>query len=220
MTGAELGTLSGLTTGKVRNLLGLAASLAQAESSDDVRTTLNDAALPLGSWRRKNESRWGVTLTGLVGAQFAYEMVVENAPRTNATMTGSAPPNVESGPSIGPSLLVGADIHRGFYKDFRAGIQFSVLDLGALLSVRVDNPKVDPANATNENVDDGPVLRVEQVFSPGVYPYLGWGPFDIGLGVSFVPALRTVDTPTDTRALDVLRLGAFLAVDVSILPLL
>jgi hypothetical protein len=220
VTGAQLGTLSGLSTGKARNLLGLAASLAQAESSDDVRITLEQAALPLGSWRRKNESRWGVTLTGMVGAQFAYELVVENAARPNAAIGGAEPPRVESGPSVAPSLLVGADIHHGFYKDFRAGVQLGVLDLGALLSVRVDDPKVDAANATDQTVDDGPELRVEQLFSPGVYPYIGWGPFDVGIGASFVPALRTVDTPTDTQALDVFRLGVFMAVDVSVLPLL
>lgn len=218
ITGSQLATASGIDTGTSRNLLGLAASLAQAESSDDVRNTLNEAALPLGSWRRKNERRWGATLTGLVGAQLAHEIVVEKAPRPTE---GGPRPSVESGASLSPSLIVGADLHHGLGKGFRGGLQFSLLDLGALLTFRMDHPEVEEESAADEqSVDGDPELRVQQVFSPGLYPYLGWGPLDLGVGASFVPALRSLDTPDDSRALDVFRLGVFLAVDVSVLPLL
>ena len=217
VTGAQIASLAQLETGKVRNLLGLAASLADAESSDDVRTTLEEAALPVGSWRRKNEYRWGATLTGMVGVQAAHELVIEDAPRA-AGMAGDAP-QVTSGPSFGPSLLIGADIHHGLCNGTRLGVQVTALDLGALLTVRLDDPEVEDG-ATDQTAKDNPELSVEQVFSPGIYPYFGFGPIDVGAGLSFVPALRSVDTGAETSGLNVLRLGVFVAVDVSVLPLL
>jgi hypothetical protein len=65
-------------------------------------------------------------------------------------------------------------------------------------------------------------VRFEQVFAPGLYPYFGVGPLDIGVGIGFVPSLRAArdDDESKYEALNVVRFGAFVAVDVSILPLL
>ncbi len=213
VTAATLGVAAGVENGRAQNLLGLAASLAQAESSDAVRATLEDAALPLGSWRRKNEPRVGATLTGMVGFQLAHEVVVQK------TAAGG---DVAAGLSFAPTLLIGADVHRGLGHGLRLGAQVSVLDLGALLSFRTKQPKVEPSadGEALESAEDTPELRVEQLLSPGIYPYLGWGPLDFGVGLSFVPALRGVTGPDGLEPLNVVRFGAFVAVDVSVLPLL
>lgn len=201
-----------LSSGKVRNLLGLAAGLAQAESSDEVRATLEDAALPLGSWRRKNEKRFGMTLTGLVGAQASYEVVLEK------TKSGG---KVGSGPSVGPALLIGPDVHGGLGKGVRIGAQLSILDLGALLSFRTDEPSVENADGSDstDTAEAAPELHVEQLFAPGLNVYLGIGPLTFGPTMSFVPALRSAGAPANHDALNVLRLGGFVAIDVSVLPL-
>jgi hypothetical protein len=193
--------------GNLRNLLGLGATLAQADSSEAMRTAFHDAALPLQSWRRKNQPRWGVTLTGIVGVQPAWEVVVEDV--------GGG--EVEAGPTVAPSLLVGADLHHGFGGS-RFGLQFALLDLGAVASIRLDGPPEDSATEFEQE----PEVRIEQVFSPGVYPYFGVGPFDFGVGASFVPSLRPgrEGTAGTFEPLNVVRLGAFVGVDVSVLPLL
>jgi|GEM_PF-2875375 len=214
VTTAELGAGSALASATARNLLGLSASLAQANTSDDVRATLRDAALPLGSFRRKNERRWGSTLTGMVGFHGAGEFVVESLSQRE----------VSSGVSLSPALLVGVDVHRGLGAGTRFGVHLNVLDLGAVASLRLDRPKVtaeDGGAPVDDTVESKPRVRIEQVFAPGLYPYFGAGPFNFGVGASLVPSLRTVnEADGDRRALNVVRVGGFVAVDVSVLPLL
>lgn len=203
---------------KVRNMLGVAASLAQAESSDDVRRTFEDAALPLGSWRRKNMDRLGATLTGMVGFQAGVEQVLEN-PASNREVT--------DGWATSPTLLVGVDLHHGLSKNTRLGLHLNVLDLGALASIRVQEPEVKDTTS-NQTVSGPnevsaratPDVRIEQVFAPGAFLYFGYGPLNLGPTITFVPSLRPAERPNGTIApLDVLRCGMVVAVDVSVLPL-
>jgi hypothetical protein len=200
-----------------RNLIHLAGSLAQAESSDDVRQTLEDAALPLGSWRRKNESRWGATLTGMVGFYPAYEKVVERA---------ASDRKLTNGWTAAPALLVGVDVHHGFSGDARVGLHVNLLDLGALASIRFENPDVEDNKGDKVDADSSevepksePEVRIEQVFAPGGFLYAGVGPFDFGPAITFVPSLRPAEVSGDVKPLDVIRFGFVLAVDVSVLPL-
>jgi hypothetical protein len=215
---ARKSTRSCFLSPNARNALSLAAGLAQAESRDDVRLTLEDAALPLGSWRRKHELRFGATLTGMVGAYAAHEQVLKE-PATNR--------QVRPGATLAPSLLVGIDVHHGVSRNIRAGLHLNLLDLGALASFRLEEPQVENAT-TGERVDgetdasaqSTPDVRFEQVFAPGGLLYVGWRAFNFGPAVTFVPSLRPGRNQAgQTRPLHVLRWGAVLAADVSILPL-
>jgi hypothetical protein len=215
---AKKSTRSCFLPPQARNALSLAAGLAQAESSDDVRATMEDAALPLGSWRRKNERRFGGTLTGMVGAHFAHELVLKE-PATNR--------QVRPGPTFAPLLLVGADLHCGISRDFRAGLHLNVLDLGALASIRLKEPEVEDATTgqevnseTDASAKATPDVRFEQVFAPGGLLYLGWRAFNVGAAATFVPSLRPGRNQSgEIKPLHVFRVGAIVAVDVSILPL-
>jgi hypothetical protein len=201
-----------------RTALTLAAGVAQADSSDDVKKTLEDAALPLGSWRRKNVRRWGITLTGMVGGTVGHEFVTEE-PNDHQYVTG--------GTSLAPTLLLGPDVHHGC-GNTRWGIQLTILDLGALASIRLDSPDVKDQKTdatvgpqTHTDAEKTPDVRVEQVFAPGAFAYFGFGPFAVGPMVSFVPSLRPYkDANGEVTPLSVWRVGGVLAVDVSLLPLL
>ena len=210
-SGARLATVRDLDNPNTRSLLILGAALAQAQSSDAVRATFEDAALPLQSWRRKNQPRWGMTLTGMVGLHPAYEVVLQKLDNSR----------VSSGLSFAPTLMVGADVHRGFGSS-RVGLMFSFLDLGALGTIRLDTPEVRASGTgTASSVSGEPEVRIEQVVAPGLYAYLGAGPINLALGSSFVPSLRPTTNAAGTSSpLSVVRLGAFIAVDVSVLPLL
>jgi hypothetical protein len=208
---SKIRRLEGLSDGNVRNLFGLGATLAQADSSEAVKAAFEDAALPLQSWRRKNQERFGVTLTSMVGFHPAMEFVVENADGID----------VGDGLSIAPALMVGVDLHWGLGGS-RLGLHFNVLDLGALSSLRLKEPSVEGAGADDVQASEEPDVRVEQVFAPGFYPYFGAGPFDFGVGISFVPSLRATrnDATGNETLLDVVRAGVLVAVDLSLLPLL
>jgi len=191
-----------------RVLITLSATIAEAESSDAVKAALEEAAAPLQSWRRKDIEQWGATITGLPGVGFAYELPVERT---------SSHERAPEGITVAPALMLGVDIHRGFGCS-RFGLLFNVLDLGAVATIRLDSSKRESDEAQAE---EKPEIRFEQVFAPGLYPYIGYGPFDFGVGVGFVPSLRParVDDTRNIEPLNVLRFGAFVAVDVSILPL-
>jgi hypothetical protein len=195
-----------------RNLLSLSAGLAQAESSEDVKKTLQDAALPLGSWRRKNVPRFGITLTGFVGGNAGYEFVTER-PQDDI--------KVSNGWAVAPTLLVGADMHYGLGGS-RLGLHLNILDLGALATNRLEQPTStnETTNMPAGSVDQHADVRVEQVFAPGLFGYFGWGPFAVGPMGSFVPSLRPYkEANGEISPLSVFRFGAVLAVDVSVLPL-
>ncbi|MFZ5890752.1 MAG: hypothetical protein ACOY0T_06840 [Myxococcota bacterium] len=217
VTGSRLQVIQFMPA-NARNLVSLAASLAQAETSDDVRQTFKDAALPLGSWRRKNERRFGATLTGMVGYFGAFEQVLEK-PAANR--------EVRDGWTGAPSLLVGFDVHHGLSNRSRCGLHFNILDLGALASMRFSAPEVEDSQtgekvqgANEVSAKGSPDVRIEQVFAPGAFLYFGYGPFDIGPAITFVPSLRPSQTASgDIEPLDIVRYGAVLAVDVSVLPL-
>jgi hypothetical protein len=90
--------------------------------------------------------------------------------------------------------------------------------LGALATVRVTNPD---SSSNEAQAERDPEVRFEQVLAPGIYPYYGIGPFDFGFGIGFVPSLRAARDreARDFDSLNVLRLGVFAAVDISVLPL-
>jgi hypothetical protein len=157
--------------------------------------------------------RFGITLTGMVGGYLGHEFVTEK-PQANV--------DVSSGTSLAPALLVGTDLHWGLGGS-RLGLHFIVLDLGALATIRLDDPKSTNETTGGEagSVDANADVRIEQVFAPGLFAYFGLGPFAFGPMATFVPSLRPYqESNGDINPLSVFRVGGVLAVDVSVLPLL
>lgn len=186
--------------------LGIAAELAAAESSRDVAAVLEQSSLPLGSWRRKNEPRSGLTLTGLVGLHVNREDVKQEYQGRS----------VSSGTVLGAAAFLGIDFHRGF-RVLRLGAFAPILDFGAMTSTRLTTDSDD-----DYKPDKGAQVGIQQLLSPGLFGYIGAGPLALGAGFSWVPALRQVSETggANSRELSVFRYGLFLAVDISILPLL
>lgn len=190
------------------------AEVAAASSADEVAAALDRFSAPLGSWRLKHDGGY-MSLTGFVGVHGSYELVVEDGPSIDG-----ADSDVPNGLTLAPALMLGLDFGTGD-RHVRWGFFVSVLDLGALASARLTDEEGSDANA-----EAAPEIGVAQVFSPGLYMTLGLdAPFTLAAGCSYVPALRgaIVDTATIERTeidpLSVVRCGAFLAVDVTILPI-
>jgi len=201
------GSINGLSPSALR-AFGITAEVAAANTNADVAVILEQTALPLGSWRRKDERRTGLTLSGFVGLHVNYEDVTQPVTVEGKEYT------VADGAVLSPTAILGVDVHRGF-GDVRIGILAPLLDFGSVASTRVST-----SAGGDIKPDKGATVGIQQLLSPGGYLYFGYGPFVLAGGASWVPALRPATAAGIQETLSVLRIGGFVAVDVSIVPLL
>jgi len=199
----------------VRGLL-LAAEIATAESPDEVRAALHSVVAPVGAWRMKRE-RPMISVGGLVGLAGGLEWPVGGGI--------SAPGAVPAGALMGSfGLDVSFPVGTSTF-----GLYVSVLDVGGLLSLpfgSVEATARTPSGEVQAELELEPRISAVQVVSPGLY--LRWGlpdmPLVFGVGGSVVPLARRIRSgPGDAAEVDeevsIVRLSAFLAVDVTLFPL-
>jgi hypothetical protein len=128
---------------------------------------------------------------------------------------------------------LGVEISRGIPRAFPSsvGLHLSVLDLGTLVSYQLSDARLpidDPATdgeadgngGASAAVDASPDINFSHVFAPGAYLVLGvtrTKPITIGFGAQYAPRLRGVedDGTLDIGALDAVRWGGFVAVDLT-----
>jgi hypothetical protein len=195
-----------------QKLLPLVAEIASAKNSADVATALEAAAAPASSYRAKYE-RSVVAIGGLVGGLGGWE---KPSDPSNTEALG----NSKSSGFVGGFAPVGLQAAVPLSTSLYLEGMLSVIDLGALTTQRFEAEVSDDEDATTTtNVTFG------QVFSPGLYVMLGLcgSPLVLGGGVSMAPSLRKVSAPgmdgTVSEELSTVRVGGFLAMDVTILPL-
>lgn len=195
----------------------LIVELANATDADQVARTLEAAAAPVGSHRAKFRQR-SAALTALVGGGGGYEWLAGAEELAEGGIAGPMAP-------IGLHLTTHGRKGRGSY-----GVLVSAIDLGALVSQRLDSELVTDDESIEISPEPSP--RFQQVLSPGLWLTVGFGsrkkpsPFVLGVGASFVPTAREVTLDPDgsgpesgkTTARSAVRAGVFLAVDVTILP--
>lgn len=212
---AKLGARIGLPGDVARGLV-LAAEIATAESPEQVRDALDSVIAPVGAWRLKRE-RSMVSLTGLVGAGGGAEW-----------LAGSG---LSSPDPAGAAMLVGAvGVDVSFpVGTSTLGLFLAIIDVGGLMSLPIGDVTATvraPDGTTHSaTLDVEPHVSAAQILSPGLY--LRWGlpnmPLVLGAGASIVPLGRTVveqSAGADRYEHDVsvIRVGGFLAVDVTLLP--
>lgn len=185
---------------ELRRLLAAVAAVAEAGDSDAVEAALERYAAPVGSWRGKHEYA-GMGLVGLVGFNVAHEDVLDSG---------------ADGGTLTPTLALGVDayIPWGFE---RVGLQFPLIDIGNVASVRYDPDSEDKV----VRAETRPDIEFTQLFAPGAYVFasLGKSPFTIGGGCSWIPDLRTVVDDGISEQKAVIRCGGTLAIDITLLPL-
>jgi hypothetical protein len=188
------------------------AELAQAKDANQAKGVLEAIAAPVGSYRAKRGTGNRLTsINGYVGAQAGWEWLGGgNVPRARSFQAGVFAP-------------VGLETSWGFGDSSSLGVLLSVLDLGAVVSFRTaSDTKVQGSGSSTTTVDQKPEIGLAQVFSPGIYGLWGIGgtPLVFGVGGALTPELRTVNlqaTGTTEKA-TAFRVGAFLAIDITILP--
>ena len=197
------------------NGLGFVASLALSESAQAAQDTIAAWAAPVGSYLRKHDGDGGyVGLNAYVGVGGGMEWVANVDGQTGLSNRAL---------QAAPAMLVGVDAGHRAQNDCYAGAFFSVLDLGALATVRVGGEETTTNDQGEEvEVDYASKLRFQQVFAPGVYGMLAPArvPFAIGLGGSLAPSLReiTVDGELVERDAPIVRATLLFALDLPLNP--
>ncbi len=203
----------------VLQCISLAVDIALAKDATEVQNVLSSAAAPVGSWRLKRQNGFTIAVTSLVGVAGGVELPFGGA--TGYTYSDA----LFSGGLMG---ALGVDfIWRIGDKSNGAwtiGFYAPILDLGQLLSAPVFGTGSSASLSTSTtkatpNTD----VTIAQVLSPGAYFCIGMGntPFVFGVGAVVVPELRRFEHTQNAGSdqLSVVRIQAFVSVDLTLLPL-
>ncbi len=197
------------------------AELANVKTKEDVKTVLNNVSSPVGAWSMKEKKNVSA-IGALVGGQISYEFTVD-APDGNA-MGIFAPVGLDFTTNIIPQSYRNTrdtswltKLSNGFTNWYTNtfgswGVFTSVIDLGNFASARYTN---------DDQMDTKSDIGWPQVISLGVFPHVNIkkSPIVLGAGVSYAPQLRAIKTDTgDTVNRGCIRIMAFIAVDVTLLP--
>lgn len=163
-------------TVKVRPYAVFIANVAEAKTSDDVKTALNNVILPVGSYTIKEKAAWNVSVNGYLGFAADYNKFLKfNDPYANGLF---AP--------IGFTLTRGTKHPYGVPVTVFAGL----FDLGNLVKYRLEN---------NTALQDKQV-KLESIWSPSAYFLLDVPklPLAIGAGWRRTPKLFYSDNSNFT----------------------
>lgn len=191
--------------------LTLAADVVAADSVKEIKSILDGAILPVGTFRVKRYSTRSVFINAYVGAGAGAEWL------------DAGGINEKWGYHFSPFALLGVDFSWGSQKpstelSFQtkgnsSGFFVSVLDLGAVVSYRFQGERTDSLQ-----ISTLPPIRWEQILSPGIFYVRGFknSPISWGLGAQLSPQLRDItnaegETLTSANAF---RFSSFIAVDL------
>jgi hypothetical protein len=117
---------------------------------------------------------------------------------------------------------VGLDLSWGVGEASSVGLFVSLIDIGALVDFRTTTTETG-AGTDKTKINPEPQVGFAQVVSPGAYLTYGISgtPLVLGGGVAFAPGLRKTinETTAQESGVSTLRFGGFLAVDISIFPI-
>ncbi len=180
----------------------LAATVASAQSSEEVADAIESVALPVGSASIKRKTKSNIALNAYIGLAGGSEYY-----GTTATWKGifgmTAPVGVAF--SWGHGCCSSSNKSAG-----SSSIFVSLIDVGALSTFRIDDDETEAL----------PEVTLANIFAPGLYYVYGIPktPLSIGLGAQLGPQLRKI-TATDATLHDDLNvsLRAFVAVDIPLI---
>jgi hypothetical protein len=170
------------------------ATAVAAKTPEEVSSVISAFALPPGSSAMKKYSKFSIALNAFVGVSAGQETLNNN---------------LGTRPYYAVATPIGVSFNMGFDNYGSVGVLASLLDIGALTSLRFQD------NSTG----DLPDLKIENVFAPGAYLVYAIPkyPIALGIGAQLGPNLRSVtDNNLNLVEASGWRWGAFLAVDIPI----
>ena len=179
----------------------LAASIAKAETSDEVEAAIEAIALPSGSSSIKRKSISNVALNAYVGLAGGREHNGETDD-TKFSFGVNAP--------VGIAISWGHRLSKQHKERGSSSAFLSLIDLGAITTFRFGD----------DETEDIPEIKLENIFAPGLYYVYGIrnSPVSIGLGGQFGPQLRKVTSENlDLQSKPTFSFKLFIAVDIPLL---
>lgn len=170
------------------------ATAVGAKTPAEVSSVIAAFALPPGSSAMKKYSKFSVALNAFVGISGGQETLNKG---------------LGTNPYYAIATPIGVSFNWGFDNYGSVGVLASLIDIGALTSLRFQD----------NSAADLPDLKLENVFAPGAYLVYAVPkyPIAIGIGAQLGPNLRSVtDNNLNVVEASGWRWGAFLAVDIPI----
>ncbi|MFN0033858.1 MAG: hypothetical protein ACKVUS_02250 [Saprospiraceae bacterium] len=184
------------------------ASIAEANSPDEIEQAIEVFALPPGSSRMKKQpGRFAVALNAYTGLAGGMEYLgSDTSPKGVGAV--AAPIGLSCSWGLGRKSKNATDKTK-FYDWGSIGFFVPLIDVGAVTAFRFED-------STYQNL---PELTWENILSPGlylVYDVPGKWPMALGLGAQAGPNLRKVSETGLSIDKSGVRVGAFLTVDIPI----
>jgi hypothetical protein len=190
-------------------------NVLDSKSGSEVKEAL-DEIIPKGQYKLKNSKAFSSTVSLYPGAFYGRERILKYK-ETNGVVNRNSKTDSWSS-SLGFYLPIGVDFNWGIDamaskgKNMSIGIFLQAVDLGAVMNYRLN---ADSSESTN------PQISLQQLISPGVslMVHLPNSPVVVGAGINYTPALRKIHQADISYESNALRIGLFLAVDVTAIPL-
>ncbi len=150
----------------------LISTVANAQSSEEVKQALDASVLPVGSYSIKRKTNWSMSINSYVGAYWSYSNTATNK---------------DSLPRLGLAAPVGFNISKGFSKTGNCGglsLNIQIIDVGALVNYYF--LKGDTASIPNDFK-----VRLSNIFSPGlnISYNIPKTPLSFAWGGQYIPTL-------------------------------
>jgi hypothetical protein len=177
------------------------ASVAEANTSEEVAMAIDLFALPPGSSRLKKQSSFSVSLNSYGGLGFGWENDVQK----------EVSDALDDKEVLAISAPLGIDLNVGLKND-AGSISFytQLIDVGAIFAYRFSNQ--------TERI---PEIKFQNIIAPGFYAIYGFGnniPLSAGIGAQLGPNLRKIDPAAglSVETTNAWRFGLILSVDIPI----
>lgn len=164
----------------------LISTVANAQSSDEVKQALDASVLPVGSSAIKRKSAWSISVNGYVGGFYGQaHSTIQDTLRNTSTNQLDTISKPISYRTFGLYAPIGLSFNRGFKSGWGITLHAQILDLGALVNFYLTEG--DKASLPTDFK-----VKLSDILSPGIQ--LGINipktPLSIMGGMQYVPALN------------------------------
>lgn len=167
----------------------LISTVANAQSSDEVKKAIEASVLPVGSSAIKRNSAWSISVNGYVGVFYGKAHgTIQDTLRNSSTNKLDTITKSVSYRTFGLYAPVGLSFNRGFKSGWGVSLSAQILDLGALVNFYLTEG--DKASLPTDFK-----VKLSDILSPGVQLALNIPktPLSIIGGFQYVPALNDSD---------------------------
>ncbi|MEQ9288489.1 MAG: hypothetical protein RIG77_16335 [Cyclobacteriaceae bacterium] len=225
------------TTSKIFRYGTFMANIIKSDSAAEIQAAIKAAALPVGSYTIKRESRWNISINSYVGAVRSREFLdktdfeeLEQAASQGVVANSNAAPAIDrkkTSFAAWAPLGIAASYGIGGKKSGGSiSLYFTLFDFGAVLDYRVQNPKSDsisvitqPATLPGDTlavdrklvVSELPELTLKNFIAPGAYLVYGIPklPISIGGGYQRGPQLRKIELSDNGEVFSTIEAAAY-----------